>query len=74
MRFEHSETRVRCVCAGRFRDRIQQSELEYLFGSEKGQAVPAEHYVGLPFWSGKHKLCAIRKNSGVNRAEDFCGE
>jgi len=33
---------------GRFRDRVNRSELEYLFASPKAQAVLAENYVGLP--------------------------
>jgi p-hydroxybenzoate 3-monooxygenase len=34
---------------GDFRERIDSSELEYLFSSSKAQAVLAENYVGLPY-------------------------
>jgi p-hydroxybenzoate 3-monooxygenase len=34
---------------GAFRDRVNRSELEYVFGSPKAQAVLAEQYVGLAF-------------------------
>jgi p-hydroxybenzoate 3-monooxygenase len=29
--------------------KLQQTELEYLFSSEKAQSALAENYVGLPF-------------------------
>ncbi len=32
-----------------YEDRLQQTELEYLFSSETAQRLLAENYVGLPF-------------------------
>jgi p-hydroxybenzoate 3-monooxygenase len=44
--------------ADAFTNRIQSTELDYLFGSVAAQTALAENYVGLPYWPPLHPFTA----------------